>query len=420
VLAITFCLSAFFSGSEAALFSLPPERIGRMAGSSRAGNAIVSLLSHPKRLLTTVLLGNMVVNVLFYSISFLLIMDWRAALGPTGSVLLGLASLLALVVFCEVMPKNIGVGFSEALSRFAALPLIFFQKVMWPIIWPLEKLTDAITALLGRHAHPDPLIKSSELQALIELSEKEGVLDVDVGQMIGSVMELSQIPLRAVMVPRVEMVAFEVNGDAERLMGLFCGEKLTSIPVYEERVDNVLGLVHVKDLFLRPQGKPLRELVRPALYVPESASVEHVLKRFREEHAKTAVVVDEYGAVQGLVTIEDVLEEIVGEIADEYDVEQRAAVERIDERRFRLQGNLSIREWQDLFRTQLPEFSVETVGGLVMALLGRAPQQGDRVRYGNLEFTVESVKGRRVASVIVELMQTAQSRRAPGAVGSDN
>jgi len=409
VLAVTFCLSAFFSGSETALFSLPAEEVKKMAASSGVGGAIAALLSRPSRLLTTLLLGNMVVNVLFYSVSFLLILEYREALGPIGSVLMSLGALVAVIVFCEVTPKNLAVVFNRPWSRFAVLPLVALQKVLWPLILPLERLSDAMTALLGRGTRTEPLIRSEELQMLIEHSEREGILDLDVSQMIGSVMGLSEVSVREVMVPRVEMVAFHVNDPPEKLMELFCTEKVTLIPVYEGSVDNVLGVVHVRDLFFKAPDVHLRELVQRAPFLPETATAEDVLRQCREQHATMALVVDEYGAIVGLVTIEDILEEIVGEIADEYDVEELPPVERLDERRFRVRADLNIREWQGLFGTRLPELSVDTMGGLVMALLGRVPRQGERTRYGNLEFVVEKASGRRVVSIIVELTGPAPS-----------
>ena len=404
VLATTFCLSAFFSASETALFSLPPYRVKKMAEGSGAERLVARLLRSPKYLLSTLLFGNMVANVLFYSVSFLLIVELEPQVGRLGSVLLGLAALLCLVTFCEVTPKNVAVAFSAPLSRLVAPPLLLFQKVFWPFIRILEGVADIFTGLLGRHASREPLVTDEELQLLLELSEKEGVLDLDVTDMIAEVLRLSQVPVREVMLPRVEMVSFEVSEPVSDLLRLFRDNKLTWIPVYEETIDNVLGVVHVKDVFWGTDGKTLRELIRPVPFLPETASVEGVLRQLRERRMKTAFIVDEYGAVSGLVTIEDALEQIVGEIRDEYDAEEGPAVERIDAETFRLKGHLNIRDWSELFRVDLPQLSVDTVGGLVMTLLGRVPEAGDTARYHNLEFTVEKTRVRRVLSVILHLI----------------
>lgn len=396
-------LSTFFSASETALFSLPVDEVRRLGDSPGTGRVIAHLLARPKRLLTTVLLGNMVANVVFYSVSLLLIVQHREALGPTRAALLGVAAPLFVITFGEVLPKNFAVGFARPVSRLAAYPLLVFEKALLPFIFLLERITDNISALFGGRLPAEPFIRTEELQMLIDLSAEEGVVDRDVGEMIAEVIKLSETALREVMVPRVEMACFDVDGPPEDLDALFRQSKHTLIPVYVERVDNMLGVVHAKDFLLRDEGTALRALARPIPFLPETATVEDVLHRFRKEHARMAFVVDEYGAVEGLVTIEDILEEIVGEITDEFDAEEAPPVERIDERRFRLRGDLSVREWHEAFQMDLPELSVDTIGGLVMLLLDRIPQAGDHVHYRNLGMTVERMQGRRVVSVILEL-----------------
>ena len=403
ILGVTACLSAFFSGSETALFSLPPEELRRMGGSGGTGRIVARLLSTPKRLLTTVLFGNTFVNVIFFSVSFLLIAEHKESLGPMRSGLLWVASVLAIVVFCEVLPKNVAVLHPRPLSRAAAVPLAVFETVFGPLIFTLEKVTDWISSLFDRYLKQEPFIRPEELQMLIDLSEKDGVLDRDIGEMIAEVVKLSETDIREVMVPRVEIACFNLAGPASELGELFRREKHRLIPVYEERVDNMLGVIHAKDFLLRSDMEELHELIRPIPFVPETATVEEVLGQFREQQTRMAFVVDEYGAVEGLVTVEDMLEEIVGEIGDEYDIERPAPVERIDERRFRLRGDLSVREWHEMFEMEAPQLSVDTVAGLVMTLLDRVPQAGDRVRYRNLELTVEKTRGRRMLSVILEL-----------------
>ena len=404
---MTACLSALFSGSETALFSLRPEEVKRMAGSGGAGGIVANLLSNPRRLLTTVLFGNTVVNVIFYSVSFLLIVEHRETLGAARSGLLGVASLLAVVVFCEVLPKNVAVVIPRPLSRAAAYPLFIFEKVFSPLIFVLEKVTDRISSLLGAHLRREPFMRAEEFQMLIDLSEKEGVLDGDIGEMIAEVVRLSETDVSEVMVPRVEMACFEVGEPADALGELFRRVKHTLIPVYENHVDNMLGVIHARDFLLRGE-QDLRALILPIPFIPETATVEDVLRQFREQHTRMAFVVDEHGAVEGLVTVEDILEEIVGEIGDEYEAEPPPPVERIDDTRFRLRGDLSVREWHDMFRMETPRLSVDTLAGLVMSLLDRMPQEGDSVRYRDLKLTVEKTFGRRVLSVIVELMDSGR------------
>jgi len=403
VLAAAACLSAFFSGSETALFSLPREEVKQMDGAPGTAGLIARLLGRPKHLLTTVLFGNMVANVVFFSVSFFLIHRQGERLGRAWCAALNAGALLFIIAFCELLPKNIAVSFARPISRASALPLSVFQKACWPFIFALEKVTDGISVLFGRHLRPEPFLRAEELSMLIELSERDGVLDSDVSAMIAEVVQLSRTSLRQIMVPRVEMACFDIARPPEELAALFRSSKHTLIPVYEGRVDEMLGVIHAKDFLLRDERVGLRKLITPIPFLPETATVEDVLRQMREQHARMAFVVDEYGAVEGLVTLEDILEEIVGEITDEYDAQQGPAVVRIGERRFRLRGDLSVREWHEAFNMEAPELSVDTIGGLVMILLDRIPRPGDRVRYRNLELIVESTRGRRVSSVIAEL-----------------
>ena len=403
VLGVAALLSMFFSGSETALFSLPADEVRRMAAARGYRGVIAGLLAQPKRLLTTVLFGNMVVNVVFFSVSFLLIVGHAEQLGSSTAALLGLASLVFVIVFCEILPKNLAVTFAHSAGRLSAWPLLLFQRTFFPFIWALERITDRISAAFGSELTPEPFIRAEELEMLIDLSAKEGAVEEDVGEMIAEVMQLSEIAVREVMIPRVDIACFDIGDAPQELRGLFCESKHTLMPVYEERGDNMLGVVHAKDFLLWDGSTPLRELLRPVPFVPETATVENVLQQMREQHIQTAFVVDEYGAVEGLVTAEDLLEEIVGEIRDEFDAQEAPPVERIDERRFRLRGDLSVREWHEAFEMEMPELSVDTIGGLVMMLLQRMPQVGDQVRYRNLNLEVEKTHGWRVVSVILEL-----------------
>ncbi|MHC4787791.1 MAG: hemolysin family protein [Planctomycetota bacterium] len=398
ILAVAFCLSAFFSGSETALFSFQPHELSGMEGASGAAGAVARLRRRPKRLLITVLFGNMVVNVVFFSVSYLLIVKLEPLVHGTGAFLLGVASLLAIIVGGEVMPKNVAVTFHRPIGRAVALPLLLMQRVLLPLIIPLEKVADVVVSLRGRRA---PAVHAEELEMLAELSAREGVMDVRASQMIAEVIGLSEVRVNELMVPRVEMVSFNLREPEAELLPLFQREKLSVIPVYDGEMDEMRGVVHIKDVLFKARERPLRELVRPVPFLPETATVEEALRRCRRDKSKNAFVVDEYGAVLGLVTVEDLLEEIVGEIADEYDPESTPPVQPLPDGGYRLAGSLSLRTWQELSRTELPALGVDTVGGLVMALLDKVPAVGDTVRHGGLEYAVVGVRGRRATTLIV-------------------
>ncbi|MFO8008241.1 MAG: hemolysin family protein [Candidatus Brocadiia bacterium] len=400
VLAVTFCLSGFFSGSETALFSLPPDELGRMRDGSTLDRMAAALRDRPKRLLTTVLFGNMLVNVVFFSVSYLIAADLEPRVGRSGTFVLGLCSLLAIILGGEVVPKNVAVMVQRPFSRLSAVPLLVLQKLLVVVVVPLEKLADWAASLV---AGGRPAVRTEELSLMADLAGREGVLDAGTGQMIAEVIELGEVRLSELMIPRVEMVSFNLESPREQLIALFRGSKLTMIPVYEGAMDDMRGVVHIKDVLFGSGERPLREAVRPVPFLPETATVEEALHRCREEGSKTAFVVDEYGSVAGLITLEDLLEEIVGEIADEYDDEQRPDVEVLADGRLRVRGGLSLREWCELLEMPMPELDVDTVGGLVMAELDRIPQVGDRAEWEGMELTVEAVRGRRAERLLVSL-----------------
>jgi len=400
-MAITLFLSAFFSGSETALFSFQPHELKRMAEGTGADRLVAALRSRPRRLLITILFCNMVSNVIFYSVSFVVIVALQSRVGTTGSFLLGVGSLAAVVLCGEVIPKNTAVMVYRTFGRIAALPIYVLQHVLLVVLVPLEALADRIVSLFGRD--PDHGLRAQELQQLVSLGAREGAFDTGAGRMLSDVIGISDVQLDELMVPRVEMVSFDLQDSPESLLELFRSAKHTLLPVYDGEVDNVLGVVHVKDVLYRDPQQPLRELVRPIPFLPETATVEEALTQCRRAQTKTAFVVDEYGAVVGLVTMEDLLEEIVGEMADEYDVEHHPPVELLSDGSIRLQGRLGLRTWEELFGVELPEMGVTTLGGLVMRLLSKVPEVGDRAEYEGIGFTVESVQGRRVGSVLMRV-----------------
>jgi CBS domain containing-hemolysin-like protein len=210
------------------------------------------------------------------------------------------------------------------------------------------------------------------------------------------------------MVPRVDVVAYDVNDPPAGLLETFRRTRLRKIPVYDGTIDNVLGVVHAKRLLLNPDA-PLRELVVDVPFVPEAANIERVLLQFRVTQTQMAVVVDEYGGTAGLVTLEDVLEEIVGDIPDPDEVDRGPAVQKLSDTEYLLDGDLAVHEWSDVFGTDLAERRLSTVGGFVTSLLGRVPRVDDTVTYSNLRFTVESVRRRRVGKLRLELLQEEES-----------
>lgn len=425
-MAVLVLLSAFFSGSETALFSLSRDRLRRFrSGTSHLEHVAAQLVSRPRALLVTLLFGNMLVNVMFFALSSALVWDiGRRAATPWAEGAAGLGVLLVVIVFGEVAPKTIAATAPVGLARVASFPLALLGGLLKPITWTLDRVViePATRLMTGRRSGQGERglhVTAEELQAIVELAADEGVVGRDESGMIGEVLRIHATKVREVMVPRVDMVACDVATPTAEVLDVFRRTRHKRLVVYRDSADEVVGLVTARRAFLDP-GRPLASLLEPVRFVPEQQTVERLLRMFRENKIQLAVVVDEYGGTAGLVTLEDCLEEIVGDIRDEHDA-RATAVERLSDREFLLAGDLSIRAWSEYVRAELgAETRVDTLGGFVMGLLGRIPTEGDSCRWGNVRFTVREVSRRpygapgRPLKVLVEILDSWSDTDEPG------
>ena len=402
ILAFLLGCSAFFSGSETALFSLTRERLRgyeRQPGS--AGPRIIQLLSRPKMLLATILIGNTVVNVLFYSVSFRLAQK-SATVSPWAGGVIGVASLFLVIVFGEVSPKSIAVGHPEGFARLAVVPLYWFSRAARPAAAVCVAIVRVVTEVVAARVGRDPYVNADELKMLVDLAAKQRVLDHGERAMIQAAVDVGVTRVKQIMVPRVDMALFQIDAGRDKFLRLVRASRHTCYPVYTRSVDDIAGALLTRDVLLNPNAG-LHSLVRPATFVPETKTVESLLRQFREQRLSVAIVVDEYGGTSGMVTIEDVIEEIVGEIQDEYDRPTQDVV-AVTPDVYLLSGNVSVEAWRDMFGLDLPTADVDTLGGMVAALLGRVPNAGDSVKLHGLELTVETMRRRRVERVRLRLL----------------
>jgi putative hemolysin len=398
--------SGFFSGSETAFFSLSPGQMHSLRQGGR-GRWLARLVARPQSTLNLLLLSNMMVNVTFAAISAVIVFDIRQANGATSAAAMSIGALLALILFGEVTPKMLAVTITERWAVFASRPIWLFGHLLSPILWVLDALfVTPLTRLLSPAAPGPRMITTDELQALLDLSAKRGLLDDEAHDLLQEIVELSELRVADVMVPRVDMTSWDLAEPRQHLLHLIREKRLRRVPVYDDSVDNILGLIHAKRALLSPRA-PLRELIVPIPFVPVAASIERVLLRFRQTGRQVAIAVDEYGGTAGLIALEDILDEIVGDMPRDDDRQTGPAVVPVSEREYLLEGALAIHEWADAFDIDLQGGRISTVGGLVMALLDRLPAVGDTVRYRNLQFTVEAMRGRRIAKLRLTLLEDA-------------
>ncbi|MHC4217646.1 MAG: hemolysin family protein [Planctomycetota bacterium] len=395
--------SAFFSGSETALFGLTEnQRMLIRRQQSLVSRAVDALLADQRMLLITVLLGNMTINVLYFVISSVLLM--RAETGLVGGLLLVAASLLLIILLGEVLPKLLANARRPAFAALISPPLLALHRLLGPLRIGLDRLVVAPLSRLTSPTDAPPRLDEGELAALLEVSTHEGVIDLEEQQILHDVVALSQRRVRDVMTPRVRITAVPVTASRGEVAALTRKTRLTTFPAYRDDLDHIAGVLHVKRYLVDPRKgeAPLTAHVTPARFVPEIATLDQLLEHFRSSQSRLAIVVDEFGGTAGIVSLEDVVEELVGDIAKEASREEVRPVP-IGPNRWRVGGDASVHAWTEAFGRRLIPPRVSTLGGLITAHLGRVPEAGDSVELGNVRVDVEQVDRSRVVTAIVTL-----------------
>lgn len=404
---LLLAISAFFSGSETALFALKRHELHRFEHDTRSSRRLVaSLMEHPRNLLLTLMIGNVTVNFFIFATSLWLS---RRIVGPDSSLapVLGLIAPIVVTLMAEIVPKGIAIELRASIAPQVAAAARVCQIVLSPVTKVLGiVLVEPTTRLLTGSGRKRNEVSVEELRELVEMSERRQIIDADENAMLSGVIQLNELKVRDIMIPRVDIIAFDVHDDPQELRDLLREKGLSKVPVYDETIDRPVGLVHARDLFLYP-GFQLDELVKPICFVPELVTLTQLLRHFRSTNSGLALAVDEYGGVVGLVTVEDVAEQIVGELAETGESDDEPTWERLDERRYRISGRISVRDWAELFDVRRFDDRVTTLAGLVVSHLGRVPAVGDQITVANIRLTVDSLRGRRIEWLRLELLDAS-------------
>lgn len=403
VLILALLLAATASAAETALTSVNRIKIRNLAeeGDVRA-RRVARLLDKPQTFLTAILVVSNVSVILASTLATLLAIAISSSYGEIISTVL--LSLIVLL-FCEITPKTLAVQAPERWARRLVVPVEAISTALRPVLAALTFLTSGIVRLLGggvvRHG---PFVTEDELRLLVEVGEEEGVLEEEERAMIYNVFELADTSAREIMVPRIDMVTIAANATVEAAMDLIVQGGQSRIPVFDTTIDNIVGVLYAKDLLrvmaTNQHPATVRTIVRPAYFVPESKRLDDLLREMQQQRIHMAIVVDEYGSVAGLVTIEDLVEEIIGDIQDEYDREEQL-IEQVNENEYIVNAKISLDDFNELLGTKLTSEDYDTLGGFVTGQLDKIPTVGDTMTYENLTMTVLSTKGRRVTKVRV-------------------
>jgi putative hemolysin len=397
-LGILFVFSAFFSGSETALMSIDKLRVKYLVQKNRRGaQKLDALLSRPDHLLGAILVGNNLVNI---AASVFATTFFVGLYGEQGELLTILILTPLLLILSEVCPKTYVAQYPEKVSFMVLRPIIFGMTILMPVVWLVTGVSRLLTRFI-KGEEERPIISEDEIRSIIRVGEETGVVAKEQRRMLHGIFELSQIRVRDVMIPRTEVAGIDVNTPFEDVLRLTQQARHSRFPVFEESLDNVVGIIHSKDILNyvdRPQEFSIREVARPPYFVPESKPIETLLQSFRRKRVHLAVVVDEYGGVEGIVTLEDIVEEIVGEIQDEYDVEE-VLIREIAPGRYLVDGSTSLRSINRRFGLQLSEEHANTLAGFLLRTMGSIPEVGDSCQSDGTRFIVRKVEDRRVEEI---------------------
>lgn len=403
ILVILLIGSGFFSASETALMSLSKIRIRHMKEEGVKGAKLVSdLIEEPNKLLSSILVGNNVVNIAATSISTSLFMG---LLGDNpGAVPLATAVMTVLVlIFGEITPKTIAANNSEKVAVAVSKPIKLVIFIVRPIVWGFNIITNVIFKLLGiNDKSTQPYITEEELKTMVNVSHEEGLLEIEEREIINNVFQFGDMQAKEAMVQRLDMVALNSEDTYEEIIEIFKTEKLSRLPVYEDSIDDIIGILNIKDIIFLSDEEikdfDIKNYIREPFFTYEFKKITQLLEEMKVEKSQMAIVVDEYGGTSGLITIEDLVEVIVGDIEDEYDDEDDDIIV-IKEDEYVVQGSAKISDINELIGVNLESEEFDSIGGFIIGYLKRLPEENEVIEVGNIRFNIESLDKNRIMKV---------------------
>ena len=394
-------MSAFFSASETALMSLSKIRLIHLVEEKVKGASVVEKLREdPSRLLGTVLVGNNLVNISASSIATVLAIKY---FGDSGvGIATGVITMLVLI-FGEITPKSLAAQKSEKIALLVARPISVLAYILSPVVIVFSYVASIFLRLCGCRSNAKlPSITEEELKSMVNLGEEEGVIEDHEKRMICNVFDFGDQLVKDIMVPRMDIIAININATHDDVIKIIRTEQFSRYPVYSNRIDNIVGILNVKDLVYldSKEDYDMKRFVKKPYYTFEFMNTSELFSEMKKRRTHMAIVLDEYGGTAGIVTMEDLVEEIVGEISDEYDM-QTNEIETIREGEYIVDGSTRIEELNEMIGTDIESEHYESIGGFMIQLLGRLPRQGESVECMNTRFIIENVEKNRIKKIRV-------------------
>jgi len=401
---ICLLLSAFFSSSETAFTSLQRIRVEYLVDTKVKGaKRVAKMLGQPEKLLSTILLGNNLVNTAAAALATILAVSiW----GERGIIFATIGVTVLLLVFSETTPKTIAFRHAEKLSLTFARPIQITSWVLTPFVIVLGWIASGFTKMVGGTPVPRSLTSEEEIRTMISVGHKEGTVEEAEAKMLHKVFDFGDRPVCEVMVPRPEVVSIEHGSKIADFLALYAQSPLSRFPVYKDNMDNVAGILSVKDVLMGlargtiDKESPIDDLIRPAYFAPETKRISELFTEMRDKNYRMSVVVDEYGGTAGVVSLSRLVEEIVGEVGDELAAAEKE-YEVIDEYTFHIDGSMRIEEVNKEMGLELPEGDYETVAGFVLELLGHIPKTGEQLRYKGLKLRITEMRGLKIEKILL-------------------
>lgn len=407
ILVILLGLSAFFSSAETSLTTANKIRIRSLAeeGNKRA-KTLLNITDNSGKMLSAILIGNNIVNLSAASLTTSLAYSFGGSMVAIAS---GILTVLILL-FGEITPKTMATIHSEKMALIYAPVISFFMKIMTPFIFLINGLSMGVLLLLrvDPNARNDTMTET-ELRTIVDVSHEDGVIESDEREMIYNVFDLGDAKAKDVMVPRVHVTFADVESSYEELIEIFREDKFTRLPVFAETTDNVIGTINMKDLLLYDSTKEfhIQDILREAYFTYEYKNISELLVEMRQASFNIAIVLDEYGETAGLITLEDILEEIVGEIHDEYDENEEDYIKEIGEHEYIIEGSTNLDDLNDRLNLELESEDYDSLGGFIIERLDRLPEEGDTVTTEDgIRMVVETLDKNRIETVHVYLPET--------------
>lgn len=402
LLVLLVLMSAFFSSSETALINMSKIRLKHLVKEKvKNADKLEKLYEDSNKLIGAILIGNNIVNVATSSIATIITTSRFSNAGLGISV--GLTTLVILI-FGEITPKNLALKNSESISLFVAPIILFLVRIFTPILFILNNISNLLSALLGqRNDDKKPTITQDELKTIVDVSNQEGVLETDETEMIQNIFEFKDLTVDDIMIQRRDIVAISADMSYDEIIDVFKNRQLSRLPIYEDTIDDIIGVLYAKDLFFTEQSKEdfdIKTVMREPVFVNEFVKISDFFKKMQQVKTHIAIVLDEYGGVAGIVTMEDLVESIVGDIYDEYD-QQDEEVRKLKENIYVINGNSKLTEIQDLLQVELVSKDYESLGGYLMDKMGKIPTQGDIYEDENFKFVISSMDKNRINKVKV-------------------